>query len=97
MTVHFGENSFTAEIGYKKRIDGKTFYKEEDETTFSPKYHHISCAGAWINENSFRFDILYNRTTTMDTFEVNFHEKGITTMYERKYNFNGFKLKLFGW
>ncbi|HEY5586064.1 MAG TPA: serine hydrolase [Ruminiclostridium sp.] len=97
VTVHMGENNYTAEIGYQKWIDGQTHFKEEDEKIFSPLFHHISCAGAWVNEDTFQFDILYNRTTTKDTFEIKFHEKGITIMYERKLNFTGGKLKLLGW
>lgn len=97
VTLHMGEKSYTAGIGYQKWVTGQTFFKEEDEKTFSPLYHHISCAGAWVNENMFQFDILYNRTTTKDTFQIKFHEKGITATIIRKYNFCSTKMNLFGW
>lgn len=96
VTLYIGEDNYTAEIGYKNWIDGHTFFSEEKERTSSPLYHHISCAGAWINENTFQFVILYNRTTTKDIFEVRFHEKGITATIERKFNFCGAKLNIFG-
>jgi len=97
VTLFFGENTYTAEIGYQKWTDGQTFFKEENEKSFSPLYHHISSSGAWINEDTFQFDILYNRTTTKDTFEIKFHEKGITATIVRKFNSCSTKMNLFGW
>lgn len=97
VTIYMGENCFTTEVGYTKWINGETFYSEDNETSFSPIYHHLSCSGAWINESTFQFDILYNRTPTKDVFEVQFHEKGITVMYKREFNYHSTKHKLFGW
>lgn len=97
VTFHFCENSYTAQIGYKQWVDGETFMKEEDENTDSPLYHHISCAGAWLSENVFQFEILYNRTTTKDIITVKFRDKGINVTCQRKFNFCGTTLNMMGW
>jgi CubicO group peptidase (beta-lactamase class C family) len=97
VTVFMGENSYTAGIGYNQWIDGKTFFREEDENTFSSMYHHISCSGAWVNDSTFKFLLLYNRTTTRYDFEVKFHNNGITVVIERKFNFDEYRTTVFGW
>jgi hypothetical protein len=97
VTVYMGDNSYTAGIGYGKWVDGETFLREEDENTFSEVYHHISCAGAWVNNSTYKLVLLYNRTTTRLDFEVTFHDKGISAVIERKFNLETFRTTIFGW
>ncbi len=96
VTVILGEESYTAEIGFQKWIDNQIGINKEDKKTFL-RYNDISCAGAWIKEDTFRFEILYNRTPTKEIFDIKYHEKGISISFERKHSFVDAKYNIMGW
>jgi CubicO group peptidase (beta-lactamase class C family) len=96
VTMTLGEESYTAEIGFQKWIDNQTGINKEDTKVFL-KYNDISCAGAWIKEDTFKFEILYNRIPTKEIFEIKFHEKGISIYFESQHCFDAIKFNVMGW
>ena len=96
VTLILGEESYTAEIGFQIWIDNQIGINKEDKKEFL-RYNDISCAGAWIKEDTFRFVVLYNRTPTKEIFEIKYHEKGISISFERKHSFVAVKHNMMGW
>lgn len=88
VTLGFGEEEFTLGIGYDGWVQGKTCVKTEDtDTDVTIVYESVSCAGAWVGEDTYRLVLCFDETSYINTMDITFREHGVEIHHTRNVSF----------
>ncbi|MBQ9942612.1 MAG: serine hydrolase, partial [Christensenellaceae bacterium] len=86
--IGFKGDCFGVNIGHDAWEDGKTCVKTADtDTDVTIVYESISCAGAWVGENTYQLRMCFDETSYINTMDITFLPHGVRIHHTRNVSF----------